>query len=149
MKSILLCLLFIQKLLPGLPIEQQALITSIAWTESRCDVKAVSPKGAVGLLQIMPSIAKSVIKKYGISHKIDLNNPYHNISIGMILLDEMLQDNKGSLVCTLAQFNGGLRAARGCRDGVSFNYESANFVVKVLGSYNVLVKEIESEVGLK
>ena len=41
----------------GVPLD---LLTAVAWIESRYNPRAVSPKGAVGLMQLMPATARGL-----------------------------------------------------------------------------------------
>ena len=59
----------------------KSLIFSIINVESGFDVDAKSSKGAVGLMQVMPSTAEEVSGKIGLE-RFDLTDPNDNIKIG-------------------------------------------------------------------
>ena len=78
-----------------------ALVKAVIHAESRFDPQAVSPKGAVGLMQIDPITARSL----GIK---DPFNPQHNIDGGVRYLKELLDTFEGDQKLALAAYNAGL-----------------------------------------
>jgi soluble lytic murein transglycosylase len=59
------------------------LVASVINTESRFNAECVSNKGAVGLMQVMPSTAEYMVQKYGLPDGlINLYDPAANIAIG-------------------------------------------------------------------
>jgi len=76
----------------GLPPQ---LIAAQASTESTCNPLAVSNRGAVGLMQIVP---KTFGKQYDFS-KINLFNPEDNMRVGTDILTQLVKDHgiKGGL----------------------------------------------------
>ncbi len=77
----------------------EALIRAVIKAESNFNPRAVSPKGAKGLMQLMPSLARH----YGVKNSFD---PAANIMAGSSYLKE-LQDRFTSLESTLAAYNAG------------------------------------------
>ena len=77
----------------------EALIRAVIKAESNFDSRAVSPKGAKGLMQLMPALAR----RYGVRDPFD---PAANIMAGSSYLKE-LQDRFTSLESTLAAYNAG------------------------------------------
>jgi soluble lytic murein transglycosylase-like protein len=77
-----------------------ALVKAVIHAESRFDPSAVSPKGAVGLMQIDPI----TVKELGIS---DPFNPKHNIYGGVRYLRELLDTFEGDSDLALAAYNAG------------------------------------------
>ena len=71
--------------------------------ESGFDYKAVSPKGALGLTQVIP---KYHIDK--IEHPMQVLDPYGNIQVGTQVLAEYLKWHKGDVNKALRQYNGSL-----------------------------------------
>lgn len=64
-----------------------ALVASVINTESNFDEKAKSKKGAIGLMQIMPSTAEWVAGKIGLEYNEEnLYNGNYNIEIGTFYL---------------------------------------------------------------
>ena len=104
----------------GLAVE---LIESVAWVESAMNPKAVSKKGAMGLMQLMPATAQA----YGVNDPFD---PYQNLSGGARHLRDLLEDWDGDLTLALAAYNAGSGAVRRY-GGVPAYRETQNYVVKV------------------
>ncbi len=71
-------------------------ILALIFTESEFYNWAVSQKGAKGLMQIMPYVAKSLARDLGIEWSGDrtLFNPYLNIRIGIYYLSQLMRDFK-------------------------------------------------------
>ena len=79
-----------------------ALINSIIWAESSFNPRAISKKGAVGLMQLMPSTAESL----GIE---DSLNPESNINGGVRYFKKLLKKFNGDHELALAAYNAGSR----------------------------------------
>lgn len=82
------------------------LVLAVARTESSFNKSAVSKKGAVGIMQLMPSTAEFIAKKVNFSSEIDLYNPETNIFLGVCYL-EYLFDRYGDETVVLACYNAG------------------------------------------
>lgn len=82
-----------------------ALVRAVIHQESKGDPKAVSPKGATGLMQIMPDTAKDIAKALGV-RKYDLKDPKVNQLFGEFYLKQQL-DRFGSTQLALAAYNAG------------------------------------------
>lgn len=83
--------------------------------ESRFDPKALSPAGAQGLMQLMPTTAQQEMKKLKkgkISLKTSLYSPEKNVSLGVYHIKNLLEEFNGSLVLTIAAYNAGKKAVR-------------------------------------
>jgi soluble lytic murein transglycosylase-like protein len=76
------------------------LIRSVMEGESAFDPSAVSRKGAMGLMQLMPDIAEA----YGVEHPFD---PRENIMAGAQILRELVDFHRGDLQLVLASYNAG------------------------------------------
>jgi len=84
------------------------LVASVIKIESNFNPNAVSEKGAVGLMQLMPDTAVWAAKTMGIKkEKIDLMDPETNIMLGTWYLSDLLKEFDGNLVLALAAYNGG------------------------------------------
>jgi soluble lytic murein transglycosylase-like protein len=81
----------------------EAWIRAVMHVESRGNVRAVSPKGAVGLMQIMPDTWTGLRLRYGLGR--DLYNPRDNILAGAAYLRDM-HDHYGT-EGFLAAYNAG------------------------------------------
>lgn len=79
-----------------------SLCRAIAHVESRNNPDAVSPKGAIGVFQVMPANAK----RCGTTPN-GLRDPKIGIPCGTQLIDEDLDSQDGHVVRALWQYNGG------------------------------------------
>jgi soluble lytic murein transglycosylase-like protein len=103
------------------------LLTAVVKTESRFDASAVSPRGAVGLMQVRPDQAEQEDPQL-------LLDPAHNLERGASYLRDMLDQFGGDLRLALAAYNAGPNAVR--RFGGTPPYaETEAFVARVLSSY--------------
>lgn len=107
----------------GLP---PSFVESVAKTESGFDVSAVSPKGAVGVMQLMPATAKAL--------GADPTDPAQNIDAGARLLRELLIKYDGDVVKALAAYNAG-EAAVDHYQGVPPYQETQHYVNTVVRDY--------------
>jgi len=85
--------------LPGLIIQ----------AESGGNQNAVSPKGAVGLMQLMPETAEEMSKKLGIPYSKErlAADPNYNAALGTAYLNEMLGRFDGNQAMAVAAYNAG------------------------------------------
>lgn len=83
----------------------KALIHAIARQESRFDPMAESPSGALGLMQLIPSTARSV----GLQDKDDLENPAINLELGQRYLLKLQKERavRNDIFRLLIAYNGG------------------------------------------
>lgn len=88
---------------------ERALLMAIARQESNFDHRAISPAGARGMLQLMPSTARHVAGKLkvGYSRRRLTTDPAYNIRLGRAYLDEMLQRWRNSYILAIASYNAG------------------------------------------
>jgi len=116
------------------------LLQALIATESGFDARAVSPRGAVGLMQLMPVTAGhyGVVadKKTTIATK--LTDPRVNIRAGSLYLRDMISRFPGRLDLALAAYNAGLKAVRRAGNRVPRFKETQNFVKTVLQLYALL-----------
>src|SRR5690606_18610058 len=86
-----------------------ALVDSVIKHESAGNVAAVSPKGARGLMQLMPDTAREMAAKLGLDfdeRRLTEDGEY-NKRLGIAYLDEMLQRYDGHQALALAAYNAG------------------------------------------
>lgn len=115
-------------------IEQEAkkhnldplLIKAIIRQESGFDPLALSPKGAGGLMQLMPETAAAL----GVS---DIFNPWENIAAGVRYLRQQI-DRFGSIALALAAYNAGPGAVE-FYGGIPPFPETENYVTAILEAY--------------
>jgi soluble lytic murein transglycosylase-like protein len=79
-------------------------IRAVMVAESAADPQAVSPKGAMGLMQIMPDTWDNLRSRHGLG--LDPFAPANNIMAGTAYLREMF-DRYGSVALMLAAYNAG------------------------------------------
>ncbi|MCS7199502.1 MAG: lytic transglycosylase domain-containing protein [Caldimicrobium sp.] len=104
------------------------LLRAIAKVESNFNPLAISPKGAMGIMQLIPSTARLV----GVSNPFD---PIENIYGGARYL-RMLLDEFGDLKLSLAAYNAGPEAVKNY-GGIPPYSETINYVKNVLQYYEV------------
>ena len=106
----------------GVPVN---LLKAVAKAESGFQADAVSCCGAQGIMQLMPSTAKSL----GVTNSFD---PQQNIMGGAKYLGQLLRSFGGSEKLAVAAYNAGSGAVR-AYGGVPPYAETQNYVNKVLG----------------
>lgn len=107
----------------GLPA---ALVESVARVESNLRPDAISPKGAVGVMQLMPATAKAL--------EADPHDNAQNIDAGARLLRELLIKYDGNVVKALSAYNAGSGAVDRYR-GMPPYPETRDYVDKVIRAY--------------
>lgn len=143
----------------GAPAQQSAgranrqLVTQVIQAESGGDATAVSPKGAVGLMQIMPESAMD--PGFGVSNIFELadqagrpykgrtkgeakrllRDPILNQAIGTQYLNAMIRRFNGDMVRALVAYNWGPENARQWDgDMASLPDETRAYVTRIMGS---------------
>ena len=109
-------------------------------TESGFDAQAVSPKGAVGLMQLMPATASrfgvSADKKRSVAQK--LEDPVTNLGAGASYLRYLLKMFDGRKDLALAAYNAGEGSVQRAGNQIPSYRETQNYVKSVLGLYAML-----------
>ena len=103
----------------GLPRE---LVRSVMAAESGFQVEARSPKGAIGLMQLMPGTAQTM--------GVDPNDPAQNVDAGTRYLRDLLEKYQGGLRHALAAYNAGPGAVQKYK-GVPPYRETINYIVRI------------------
>jgi soluble lytic murein transglycosylase-like protein len=85
------------------------LIAGLAETESGFNLKAVSPRGARGLLQVLPSVAAYLAPALGVTDTTSaaLEDPVLNLRLGLHLLGKLQRHYRGNLELALVAYNQG------------------------------------------
>ena len=87
------------------------LIISIIKAESNFNVDIVSKKGAIGLMQIMPSTAKDLVYNNSKYKNFTINNLYEpqiNIDLGTAYLQYLIKVFNGNINLALSAYNAGV-----------------------------------------
>lgn len=95
-----------------------AFACSLLDVESASDQYAVSPKGAIGYMQIMPSNIR-LLSECGVSRKQDLFDARKNVCSGVLLFDRFLRDNGDNPVLALEAYNGGQSCRGRCAESIN------------------------------
>ncbi|GEM_PF-3267941 len=88
----------------------------------------VSPRGAVGFMQLMPATAEYI----GIT---DIWDPLENLKGGILYLSMLLEKYDGNIPLALAAYNAGPTAVSR-NDGIPPYRETRNFILRVLRHYD-------------
>ena len=103
------------------------LVRSVVKVESNFNPNAVSRKGAMGLMQLMPSTARSL----NVSNPFD---PEQNVDAGVRHLKRLLESYGGDIRLSLAAYNAGSRAVARS-SGVPRFAETRNYVRRITNLY--------------
>jgi Transglycosylase SLT domain len=116
------------------------LLQALIATESGFDATAVSPKGAVGLMQLMPPTAQ----RYGVKGDAKttlekkLTDPKTNIHAGTRYLRDLMVMFPGKLDLALAAYNAGEGAVKRYGNQIPPYKETQNYVKTILQMYATL-----------
>jgi soluble lytic murein transglycosylase-like protein len=106
----------------------EALLLAVMAVESNFDHQALSEKGAMGLMQLMPGTAKDMYVS-------DAWDPAQNIDGGARYLRILANQYGGDMVKTLAAYNAGPEAVRRAGGAVPGIPETQEYVRKVVALY--------------
>jgi soluble lytic murein transglycosylase-like protein len=107
----------------------QALLQAVIAVESGYNPRAVSHKGAKGLMQLMPETAR----RYGVT---DIFDPAQNIKGGAQYLRDLIQRFNNDVPLALAAYNAGEAAIVQYGHRIPPFRETMLYVPKVLDAYN-------------
>lgn len=105
-----------------------ALVLAVMSAESGGKADALSPKGARGLMQLIPATAG----RFGV----DASDPKQNIQGAVAYLDWLMGEFKGDPLMVLAAYNAGENAVKAA-GGVPPYAETRDYVPKVLAAWQV------------
>jgi soluble lytic murein transglycosylase-like protein len=103
------------------------LVRAVVKVESNFNSNAVSRKGAMGLMQLMPSTAR----------QLKVNNPFdaeQNVDAGVRHLKQLLESYGGDVKLTLAAYNAGSGAVARS-SGIPHYAETQNYVRRITSLY--------------
>ena len=116
------------------------LLQALIATESGFNAQAVSPKGAVGLMQLIPPTAD----RYGVradknaTVQKKLTDPKTNIRAGSSYLSDLIAMFPGQLELAIAAYNAGEGAVQRAGNKIPNYPETQNYVKTVMQLYNHL-----------
>lgn len=143
------------------------LVLALVHAESAFDPEAVSPAGAIGLAQVIPSTASWVIEKGWVELKENpgnveevLRSPRENLTVGIAYLAYLFRRFEGDTVLALCGYNAGPGRAERWKNELPLDRdafieaipfeETKNYVKKVLTNYfayTILYRGISSPQG--
>jgi soluble lytic murein transglycosylase-like protein len=112
------------------------LISAVIKAESAFNPQAVSPKGARGLMQLMPDTAR----RYGV---LDVHDPQQNILGGTAYLRDLIKQFDNRLDLVLAAYNAGENAVIRFKNTIPPFHETQNYVREVLSEYKARVARLD------
>lgn len=118
-----------------------SLIVAIMAVESQYNAQALSPSGAVGLMQVMPIGAieaerqcpklVSMGNKYGKHHAVKLLDPTNNVRYGSCLLSHYMKQVNDNVLLALIMYNGGYKQLTRITDSATVTTETREYVFRV------------------
>lgn len=127
------------------------LLQALIATESGFDPQAVSPKGALGLMQVMPETAA----RYGVQGdaratvQAKLFDPRQNVAAGARYLSDLIDLFPGRLDLALAAYNAGEGAVQRAGNRIPNYPETRNYVATVMQLYAYLKPSAAMRLGGK
>ena len=100
-----------------------SLLSALVWQESRWNPSAISPKGAIGLAQLMPATARNL--------GVNPADPVANLNGGARYLRQLLNQFGGDVEMALAAYNAGPGRVRSS-GGVPAITETRNYVASIV-----------------
>lgn len=110
------------------------LLHAIAHVESRHNVSAVSPAGALGLMQVMPGTAR----RFGVKQAPELRNARTNLDVSASYLKVLQRRFGNNLHLVLAAYNAGEGAVERYGRRIPPYAETKKYVRDVLARYDIL-----------
>lgn len=127
----------VKELAPQYAIDPQ-LVMALISVESSFNSKAVSPKNAQGLMQLIPETAE----RFGVKK---VFNPAENIKGGLAYLRWLMAFFEGEVKLVLAAYNAGERAVERYR-GIPPYEETRNYVQRITSMYKKLTHPYSADV---
>jgi len=127
------------------------LITAVIKVESNFIRRARSQRGAIGLMQVLPSTARELAPELGYREfsKVDLENPDTNIHFGSLYIKQLITEFNGNTILAVAAYNAGRAKVRswyqqnpliGVDPGDIPYRETRNYVRNVMRTYRWLMQ---------
>lgn len=112
------------------------LVAALIHVESAFNPRAVSRKGAYGLMQLLPATAR----RFGVNRKRDLLNPVKNLEAGVKYLKWLTERFGGDVQKSLAAYNAG-EGAVDRFGGIPPYHETQQYVQRIFGLLGIDVPE--------
>ena len=138
------------------------LVAAVIKNESEFKPGAVSPAGAIGMMQIMPETGEWIAKQMGLNNYNvdDLYNPGINIRMGCWYLSELKYEFRDNLLLMMMAYNAGRGNTHGWMSANRWDYtfgdvtripypESRNYVAAVLYDRDEYYRLYKDRVGTK
>ena len=116
---------------------QSALLRAVIMVESGFNPRAVSKRGAIGLMQLVPATAR----RYGVA---DAYDPEENIGAGARYLGDLIKRFDSNIELALAAYNAGEVAVERAGRQVPPFQETRRYVPDVLRVYHALLVQNET-----
>jgi hypothetical protein len=116
----------------------EGLIHAVVAIESAYDPNAVSRRGAVGLMQLMPETAR----RYGVTNRRD---PSENLSAGARYLKDLLKRFGNNIELAIAGYNAGASAVEKYGNQIPPFIETQTYVHKVIKLYKQYPQDSSSD----
>jgi soluble lytic murein transglycosylase-like protein len=129
--------ILVKKLAPQYAIDPQ-LVMALISVESGFNSKAVSPKNAQGLMQLIPETAE----RFGVQQ---VFNPVENIKGGLAYLRWLMAFFEGEVKLVLAAYNAGEKAVERYQ-GIPPYEETRNYVSRITSMYKKVKHPYSSDV---
>ncbi len=98
---------------PGNIAIERPLLLALARQESEFYAYAVSPSGARGLLQLLPTTARETARRAGMAYSgIRLFTPEYNMRLGSIYMNKLVEKFGGSYLLAISGYNAGPNRVR-------------------------------------
>jgi len=127
----------VRRLAPQYKVSPKLALSIIA-VESNFDVTAMSPKAAMGLMQLIPQTAK----RFGVRNPFDAQD---NIRGGLAYLRWLLAYFEGDVILVTAAYNAGEGAVNQYR-GVPPFWETREYVRRVVGRFGAATQPFDASV---
>lgn len=112
------------------------LVAALIHVESAFNPRAVSRKGAYGLMQLLPETAR----RFGVNRKRDLLNPAKNLEAGVKYLKWLTERFGGDVQKSLAAYNAG-EGAVDRFGGIPPYHETQQYVQRIFGLLGITSPE--------
>ena len=126
------------------------LVTAVIRAESMFKQKAVSHRGAQGLMQLMPTTGKYISELHNIqpNGKLDLHDPATNVRLGVAYLKYLDQKFKGNIQSALIAYNWGpTNLSKALRSKANPPSQSVQYARAILSHHTMWRTSLPQPVG--